>query len=85
MAVVAGLIPVVTRTAANIQTLGWKSALNSTGSWFTGYDANTGKWSAKNFIYGAVPVIVGMIVHKVAGKLGVNRALASSGIPFIRV
>jgi len=85
MAVVGGIIPVVTRGAATIQASGWKVGLNNVASWFTGWDANTGNWSIKNLYYGALPIGVGMVVHKVASRLGVNRALASAGIPFFRV
>jgi len=34
---------------------------------------------------GLMPLAVGVLVHKVAGRLGINRAIASTGIPFIRI
>jgi len=31
------------------------------------------------------PVLVGVIIHKGASYLGVNRALGAAGVPFIRI
>lgn len=35
--------------------------------------------------YGLLPIMAGMVAHKVAGKLGINKAMASAGIPIIRI
>lgn len=56
------------------------------GRIFTGYDFWSGTWDAGNMFYGLLPVIGGLVVHKlVGGTLGLNRTLASAGIPFIRI
>jgi len=60
-------------------------ALEKTTKWFTGYSLETGRWSFDNFKLGLFPIFGGVLVHKVASKLGVNRALASTGLPWIRV
>jgi hypothetical protein len=31
------------------------------------------------------PMLLGMLAHKLAGKVGINRALSQAGVPFIRV
>jgi hypothetical protein len=56
-----------------------------TGQFFTGYDWTTGKWSAQSLNFGLMPVAAGVIVHKLAGMIGINRAMANAGIPFIRI
>lgn len=60
-------------------------ALEKTTKWFTGYSIETGRWSWENLKFGLFPVIGGIMAHKVASKLGVNRALASAGVPWLRV
>jgi hypothetical protein len=34
---------------------------------------------------GTWPIAAGALVHKLANKLGVNRAIAGTGIPFVRI
>lgn len=55
------------------------------GQFFTGYDYTTGKWNFASMRYGMLPIFAGVVAHKVANKLGVNRLLASAGIPLIRI
>lgn len=51
----------------------------------TGYDTDTKKWWAPNLMKGLVPILMGITVHKIAGRLGINRALGQAGIPMLRV
>ena len=60
-------------------------ALDKVSKWYTGYSLETGKWSMANLSFGLFPLLLGMFAHKVANRLGVNRALSSAGIPIIRV
>jgi len=56
------------------------------GRIFIGIDPRDGKFSTAFLGMGLMPAIMGILVHKVVGgKFGVNRALASAGIPFIRL
>jgi len=52
----------------------------------TGYDTASNTW---NWVYmktGAIPIAIGLLIHKVVGgTLGVNRMIARTGIPFIRI
>jgi hypothetical protein len=34
---------------------------------------------------GLSPIIGGILVHKLASKFGINRAIARAGIPFVRI
>ena len=60
-------------------------ALEKTTKWFTGYSLETGKWSWQNLKLGLFPILIGVFGHKVASKLGVNKAIASTGMPWIRI
>lgn len=51
----------------------------------TGYDPYAQKWQAKNMKGGTYPIAVGAMVHKVANKLGINRALSQAGVPWLRM
>lgn len=51
---------------------------------FTGIGED-GTFNLANFRKGLLPVGAGFIAHMVASKLGVNRAIAKSGLPFIRI
>lgn len=36
-------------------------------------------------MHGTVPLLAGVVIHKIAGRLGVNKVLARSGVPVFRV
>ena len=87
VAVIAGLMPGVTGTinVATAQGGGWKAAGTYACSAYTGYNPLTAQFSIGNMSQGLKPLAIGVIVHKVAGWLGINRAIAGAGIPFIRI
>lgn len=60
-------------------------AMQQFGMVMTGYDSRDGQFKSAELKYGLYPVLVGAGLHKLMNKLGVNRALAASGIPFIRL
>lgn len=53
---------------------------------YTPYNPWQKKLDIGGLKHGLVPLIAGAMVHKfVGGSLGINKALARSGIPFIRI
>ena len=52
---------------------------------FVPIDPFTGKFDTCDLKWGLIPLSVGVGVHVVANKLGINRAIARAGIPFIRI
>lgn len=54
---------------------------------FTGYqpDPNYDAFKFNRMKEGLLPLLVGVAVHKVAGRLGLNRALGRAGVPIIRI
>jgi len=85
LAVVGGLMPGVTSVISSAQQSGMAAAGRNAGIWYTGYDYVTGKFSVKNMQTGLLPLAIGVGVHKLAGMIGINRAIAGAGIPFIRI
>lgn len=52
---------------------------------FTGITPGTGSFSFSNLRMGLMPVVAGFAVHMIASRLGINRAIARAGVPFIRI
>lgn len=50
----------------------------------TGLDVKTGSWNVTR-AKGALALLVGVGLHKVAGRFGVNQALGRAGVPLIRI
>lgn len=83
LAVVAGFVP----TAVGIwnrRSSGTEVA-NFLQRGYTGIEPGTGRFNFANLRLGAVPVIGGFIAHMVASKIGINRVIARSRIPLIRI
>jgi hypothetical protein len=51
----------------------------------TGYDTYDKKWHMNHLSMGMVPIALGVVAHRVASMLGVNRMIARAGIPFVRI
>lgn len=86
VAVIGGLLPAAgalieaNRSGGMGGVLQWSSILT------TGYDPADGSWKpgiAFRKLYG--PLALGFVVHKLAGRLGINRALGRAGVPLIRI
>lgn len=85
VAVIAGLAPGVTSVLDRGMNVGWKSAGNLATEIYTGYNAETGRFNFGSLKGGTMPLVIGFMIHKLAGMLGINRALASAGIPLVRI
>jgi hypothetical protein len=56
------------------------------GRIWTGYDFTDGSFDWGRMKWGLLPAVAGGIAHWLIGrKLGLNRMLASAGIPIIRI
>jgi hypothetical protein len=51
----------------------------------TGYNLKTGQFYWNELAKGWGPILLGMGIHKLAGRFGVNRAIARAGIPLFRI
>lgn len=86
LAVVGGLVPMGVDIVQAYKIGGVEAALGHVSLCTTGYDPSDGKMKlgfAMQKLYG--PLFLGMMVHKVAGRLGVNRMLSQAGVPLVRV
>jgi hypothetical protein len=62
-----------------------KAVATEMGRIFLGWDYWSATWNPSLMKWGTFPIVGGILVHKLANKLGVNRLIASTGIPVIRI
>lgn len=82
MAVVGGFVPTfvgIWNRRSSAQAMGDYIQQGWTGI------GSTGRFSLDNLRLGAIPALAGFVVHMVASKLGINRALGRARIPLLRV
>jgi hypothetical protein len=51
----------------------------------TGYSITENKFNGSELIKGWAPVALGFMTHKLAARMGINRALSNAGVPILRV
>lgn len=85
IALVAGLMPGVSRSFTHFQAGGFRGLSTEVSRIYLGYDPPSGTWNTNLMWFGFFPLVLGLVVHKAAGVLGINRALSRAGIPVIRV
>jgi len=85
LAVVAGFVPPARIIYAESQANGIEGGAVAASRIFLGYDSNQARWDFQQLQYGFGPILVGFAIHKIAAMVGINRALASAKIPFIRI
>ena len=83
LAVVAGFVPVAVGVW-NRRSSG-QAISDYLQAGFTGITPGTGQFNLANLKVGLMPIAAGFIVHKIAGMIGVNRAIARARIPLIRI
>lgn len=85
LAVVAGLVAGLYTPATYLMSGDIKNTMRFTSRNYTGYDPMEGRFYAGDIKKGLVPLMVGGVIHKVAGKIGINRVIGKAGVPFIRI
>lgn len=87
IAVLAGFVPGLIKTWEHWQMCGMSCAAREAGRIYTGIDFWEGKFNFQWMMHGTLPIIAGILIHRFVGGgfLGVNRALARAGVPFIRL
>lgn len=85
VAVVAGFLPGATASIQDFQTYGLQGGTTMMARRYIGYDPQSGTFHPGMMWGGTFPLLLGLMVHKIAGIFGVNRALANARIPFVRV
>lgn len=85
LAIVAGLVPGLATVTNAFQSGGFQEASRQMGIAYLGYDSAIGRWSIDGMWQGSIPLVLGLVVHRLAGTLGINRQLASARVPFVRI
>jgi hypothetical protein len=86
VAVVAGLLPIpIKGYEAWRQGQGASQIVRQILMAFTGWDFWSNAWRPGNLAYGLAPAVAGILAHKAANRLGINRMIREAGIPFISI
>ncbi len=90
LAVIAGFAGPVSSVYSHTRSYGVTGVEGGVGEFsrimtgFNPYDVPAG-FQFYRMRYGLLPIMLGLSLHKVAGWVGLNRMLARSGIPVIRI
>ena len=84
LATVAGFVPLGVHALQDYRTGGWASLGDGLSRRLTGFgtEGSGGIWEPKYLAQGLLPILGGAAVHKIASRLGINRLLAQTGLPF---
>jgi hypothetical protein len=89
LAILAGLAPTAAFAIEGFRIGGDQGglveAMHRVTMRLTGYEWKGGGFSMGELAKGWTPLLAGAVAHKLANRFGVNRMLAKSGIPFIRI
>jgi len=88
LAVVGGVAAGIAGPVSHVIKGDWEEGLRQLCANYTGaYPKRDGSvdWNMEYLKRGLVPLILGVVVHKAAGMLGINRALGRAKIPLIRI
>lgn len=85
IAVVAGMLPGLANMWGGFQAGGVEGAAQTATVIYTGLDPATGQWNFAWMGRGTIPILVGVLVHRIASMVGINRAIGRAGIPFVRI
>lgn len=82
--VVAGIMPGISKVYS-ARSAGLNGMVYTGTAIYTGYHTTDGSWGFRDMKQGLMPLVLGLGIHKLAQVAGINRMLAQSGIPLLRV
>lgn len=85
IAALAGFVPLALKGKADLEAGGLPYLGRGLCLRTTGINVDDGKWYPHYLMEGVGPIILGGLIHKLASKVGINRMLASAGIPILRI
>ncbi len=85
LGIVGGFAPLLYSMYTGFNRGGWQDAATEATFRLTGYHLMEKRFSQKMLVEGWSPIILGFVLHKLASRLGVNRALSQAGVPIIRI
>lgn len=85
LAVIGGFVPLGVRGYNGFHANGIVGALDGVSSGLTGYSVFDQKWHPEVMAQYVAPIVGGFLVHWLAGRLGINRALGRAKVPLLRI
>ena len=81
VAMILGFAPTALWAYDGAKQFGVSEGLTRLVGRFTGYSMTEKKWQADQLVAGWAPIIAGILAHKIANKVGLNRMIRGMGIP----
>jgi hypothetical protein len=85
LAALAGFVPLTVFALEGYKVGGIPNAGRRIAQRLTGYDSTANVFISKELMAGWGPILTGMAVHWLAGKVGINRALGRAHVPLLRL
>lgn len=85
VAIIGGLAPGVINTVQGYNIYGPNGGTTNMGRIWTGYDRSSNRWVPSSMWGGTYPAVLGLVIHNLASRLGLNRMLGQARVPFIRI
>jgi len=85
LAVVAGFVPLATFAYEGYMVGGFSNAGARVAQRLTGIDSTARVFIGAELVKGWTPILAGILMHKLANKLGINAALGRAGVPLLRL
>ena len=85
LAVLAGLAPTALWAYDGFKQQGASEGVTRIVGRLSGYSISENKFQVNQLLKGWLPILAGTLAHKMAGRMGINRMIASAGIPILRI
>lgn len=85
LAAIAGFAPLVVSTLNTWRDSGRTAGVRHLGAALTGYDYLSKDWKVARLADGTLPILIGLMFHRIMSMLGANRMLSRAGVPYIRI
>jgi len=85
VAVMAGMMPLAASAVRGWQNETFRGLGKEVLFALTGFDTDQPGWHPEFMKNGTYPLVAGIVVHKLAGRLGINRMLGRARIPLLRI
>lgn len=85
LAAVAGVASGLASTLSRAAQGNPYAALQEFGRVMTGFDYTDGSWDWQRMKFGLFPILLGVGISIAASKFGINKKIARTGLPLLRV
>lgn len=85
LAVIGGFVPLGVAVGQSLAAGSPAQAADEVVKGLTGWSPTEHRWNFTYLKNGAAPIALGFLVHWIASRVGINRALGRARVPLIRI